>query len=144
MVLDSIALPPYCGPVGGAWNAREVSLNDDQDNQRLPCRIRLTTEKQAFRCADDQTILAAMQRSGQRGIPVGCRGGGCGVCRVRVLSGLYEAMPMSYEHVDTQARQAGWVLACRILPLTDLLVEVGLPLRRRIELRRRALKERST
>jgi hypothetical protein len=54
---------------------------------------------------------------------VGCRGGGCGVCRVRVLDGAYTTLRMSRQaHVEAD-EAAGVVLACRIVP-------VGRPRRR--------------
>ena len=33
-----------------------------------------------FTCAVGESVLRGMLRLGRRGIPVGCVGGGCGVC----------------------------------------------------------------
>ena len=35
-----------------------------------------------FRCSPQESLLVGMERLGKKGIPVGCRGGGCGVCKV--------------------------------------------------------------
>ena len=32
----------------------------------------------SYTCAPTESLLEGMQRLGRRGIPVGCRGGGCG------------------------------------------------------------------
>lgn len=68
-------------------------------------------------------VLHEMIRCNVRAVPVGCRGGGCGVCRVRVLSGEYDALRMSRKHISEDDLAAGIVLACRIVPRTDLIVE---------------------
>jgi ferredoxin len=63
-----------------------------------------------------------MMRAADRSIPVGCRGGGCGVCRVRVVSGDYTTMRMSRAHVTEADEEAGIALACRLLPSSDIVV----------------------
>ena len=41
-----------------------------------------------FNCASDNSLLKAMELAGKRCIPVGCRGGGCGLWTGTGLSGL--------------------------------------------------------
>ena len=79
---------------------------------------------EAFRCGEHETLLAGMERLGKRGIPVGCRGGGCGVCKVRIESGAFSARAMSREHVSAEEEGAGIVLACRVKPLSDIRLAV--------------------
>jgi ferredoxin len=55
-------------------------------------------------------------------VTVGCRNGGCGVCRVRVLSGRVRAEKMSARHISPADREAGYALACRIYPESDLVI----------------------
>lgn len=76
-----------------------------------------------FQCADGHSVLQAMERQGQRCLPVGCRNGGCGLCKVRVLQGEYLCGPMSSRHAPAAARAVGEVLACRVYPLSDLTIE---------------------
>ena len=80
-----------------------------------------------FRCRDDENVLVGMRYHGADGIQVGCRGGGCGVCKVRVLSGEVEHIgPVSRAHVSEQEQAMGCTLACRATPKTDLeLVVMG-------------------
>ncbi len=78
----------------------------------------------AFPCAAEQNVLAAMERLGRRDIPVGCRGGGCGICRVRVVAGgNYRTLKMSRAQVSTDDEAAGICLACKLIPLGDLEIE---------------------
>lgn len=92
-------------------------------------RVTLPATGEQFNCARDQHLLQGMQNF-QLGvpmleaIPVGCRGGGCGICRIRVLDGEYEAKKMSRKHIPEQDQAAGFVLACRIYPRSDLRIEV--------------------
>jgi ferredoxin len=53
---------------------------------------------------------------------VGCRGGGCGTCRVRVRAGTYRTGRMSRAHVTLEEEREGYALACKLFPLEDLLL----------------------
>jgi ferredoxin len=76
-----------------------------------------------FACRSDQSVLVAMERLGKNVIAVGCRGGGCGACKVRVLSGEYTCGRMSRAHVSEQEQAQGYALSCKLYPLSDLAVE---------------------
>jgi len=81
---------------------------------------------QTYPCAPGESLLRGMLRLGRKGIPVGCINGGCGVCKVRVLSGeLRRLGPVSRAHVTEAEEAAGWTLACRVGPLTDVRLEVA-------------------
>src|SRR5580700_2240730 len=86
-------------------------------------RIRLADGTIEVDATPGQSVLVAFERRGQAvPVQVGCRNGGCGVCRVRVLDGQVRADKMSLRHVDADERAAGYALACRIYPLSDLIV----------------------
>ena len=87
-------------------------------------RITLVQDGDCFDCGADESVLHAHARSGQRGIPVGCRGGGCGVCKVEVLEGAYASLPMSRAHVSEADEQSQRVLACRIRPRSALVLRL--------------------
>jgi ferredoxin len=89
-----------------------------------PFQVSLEAPAMAFPCRDGESVLAAVHRLGQKGIPIGCRSGGCGVCKVAVLSGSYDAGPMGRDHVSEGEEAAGQVLACRIYPRSDLHLQV--------------------
>jgi ferredoxin len=78
---------------------------------------------ECFRAREDVTVLEAMEGMGGRCISVGCRFGGCGVCRIEVLEGSWTVhRPMSREHVSEEDERAGRVLACRIRATGDLRI----------------------
>jgi ferredoxin len=85
-------------------------------------RIAVADFPTTFRCAEDQSVLAAVAGAGLSAIQVGCRGGGCGVCRVAVISGEFETGCMSEAHVSAGDRARGIVLACQLFPRSDLQV----------------------
>lgn len=89
-------------------------------------RYRITIEDCAvsFNCGEDQTVLRGMECLGNKGIPVGCRQGGCGVCKVEVLAGTYRTRVMSREQVSEDDEAAHRVLACCIWPTSDLRLRV--------------------
>ncbi len=73
---------------------------------------------------DTRSVLQGMEALGKKGIPVGCRQGGCGVCKVQVLSGSYSKRVMSRAHVSVQEEAEGIVLSCCIKPTSDLRLHV--------------------
>jgi ferredoxin len=77
-----------------------------------------------FFCDSGQSVLEGMARLGRRGIPLGCRGGACGVCKVEVVSGSFERKVMSRSHVSEEDEKNGRVLACRISPGSNLELRV--------------------
>lgn len=77
-----------------------------------------------YPCSGEESVLEGMARLGRRGIPVGCRGGGCGVCKVQITAGQYHARVMSRQHVSIEEQASSVVLACRVLPQSDLVLEV--------------------
>lgn len=88
------------------------------------CEVTILDTGETFVCDRATPVLKAMVALGRRGIPSGCHGGGCGVCKVRIVAGRYRTGPMSRDHVSIAEEQAGIALACRTYPLTALRLEV--------------------
>ncbi|MFW1678117.1 2Fe-2S iron-sulfur cluster-binding protein [Pontibacter sp. JAM-7] len=88
-----------------------------------PFRIRVINRDQEFLCPAGGNLLKAMEQRQCRCIAVGCRGGGCGLCKVRVLEGQYQHKRMSKAHISEADLAEGLVLACRISPTSNLLIE---------------------
>jgi ferredoxin len=82
-----------------------------------------------------ERVLVALERAQGFGklknmpvrLPVGCRRGGCGVCRVRVTRGDYRSAPMSRAHVSAEDEASGLVLSCCIYPLSELSLRLETP-----------------
>jgi ferredoxin len=84
---------------------------------------RIAVGEHYFNCLADKTVLSAMQNEGFKCIPVGCCGGGCGICKVKVIEGSYKKKIMSREKISIEDEKNGVVLACRIMPTSDLKIE---------------------
>ena len=71
-----------------------------------------------------ETILGALTASGF-GYRVGCRRGGCGVCKVDLRCGTVRYDHRIAENVLNPAEIAGGtVLSCRAIPVGDLTIEL--------------------
>ena len=79
---------------------------------------------EVFRCVEGVHVLAAMELARCHGIPVGCRNGGCGACKVRVTSGRFQTRKMNRTVVSAQEEAEGCVLACKTYPQGDITVQV--------------------
>lgn len=79
---------------------------------------------ETYRCPDYKTLLEGMEALAKKGIPVGCRGGGCGVCKVEIVAGTYSKRVMSRDHVSEEEEVAHKVLACRVKPTSDVTLRV--------------------
>lgn len=79
---------------------------------------------ESFPCAETENILLGMARLGKKGIPLGCRGGGCGICKVEIVSGDVQTKVMSRSYISAEEEQAGIALACRVWPRSDVMLRV--------------------
>lgn len=86
-------------------------------------KIAVINRNQEFQIPAGETLLAGVEKACSDSINVGCRGGGCGLCKVKVLSGTYQTKRMSRRHVCEQQLADGFALACRLLPESDLVLE---------------------
>jgi len=86
--------------------------------------VTIEDDGSSYRCYESQTLLEGMENLGKKGIPVGCRGGGCGVCKVQIESGTYTKRVMSREHISAAEEAQGCVLACRVKPTSPVSLRV--------------------
>lgn len=86
--------------------------------------VRIEDTGETYPCDEQRNVLAGMEALCRRGIPVGCRGGGCGVCKVQITRGQVLRKVMSREHVTVEEEADGLVLACRAFPQSDLSLRV--------------------
>ena len=73
---------------------------------------------------DDETLLRALARAGLR-YRVGCKRGGCGICKVQLALGevRYER-PVAESVLSDDERVEGICLSCRAVPLTNVVIEL--------------------
>ncbi len=88
-------------------------------------KITIAETGESFDCSTNESVLEGMRRLGKRGIPVGCRSGGCSVCKCQVVKGEYhQHRPMSTEYISKQELEENCVLTCCIKPKDNLEVKV--------------------
>lgn len=87
-------------------------------------RIAIAGEGESYRCDPGDNLYICFEKRGLARLPKGCRNGGCGRCRIAVVSGRYTTKVMSREHVSLEDQQNGIVLACRVWPAGDLTVRL--------------------
>jgi len=94
--------------------------------RRARHRITIRDTGERYMCNEGQHLLAGMASMGKRGIPSGCHGGGCGICKIKVIgsNSAYHTEAMSREHISAEEEAQGIVLACRTFPLDEIEVEV--------------------
>ncbi|HEX2825845.1 MAG TPA: 2Fe-2S iron-sulfur cluster-binding protein [Burkholderiales bacterium] len=78
---------------------------------------------ESFAARGDESLLAAAARAGV-GLPCDCRLGGCGACRVMLLSGsvVYDEEPMALTPEDAED---GFALACQAKPTSDVEISIA-------------------
>ena len=74
-------------------------------------------------CGPDETVLAAILRSGAS-VVFSCRGGSCGTCKMRVISGRIEHGRYSAAVLQEEERDSGWFLSCQARALGDVTIEL--------------------
>ncbi|NQY87641.1 MAG: 2Fe-2S iron-sulfur cluster binding domain-containing protein [Colwellia sp.] len=81
---------------------------------------------ETFKCSENDHLLVGMRSLEKKGIPSGCHGGGCGVCKVKIHSekNSYKTLFMSRTHVSKEEEDNGVCLACRVFPLGDIELNV--------------------
>lgn len=85
-------------------------------------QVRIDNTNEVFRCAEEVDLLAAMEQACCHGIPVGCRNGGCGACKISVKTGRYRTRKMNRAVVSASEEAEGHVLACKTYPQSDIVV----------------------
>lgn len=71
-----------------------------------------------------ESIATALERSGLR-IHTACRGGQCGVCRIKVIEGEF-FIPKENDHRREADKEFNYVHSCSTYPLTDLTIKINI------------------
>ena len=74
--------------------------------------------------AEAETVLKALSRAGLK-YRVGCKRGGCGICKVQLVLGevRYER-PIAESVLSDDERVEGICLSCRAVPITNIAIEL--------------------
>ncbi|VWC53248.1 MULTISPECIES: 2Fe-2S iron-sulfur cluster-binding protein [Burkholderia] len=107
------------------WNQFDrTDPGSDEARNGEVCQVYIVDTAERFNCHGDQPVLQAALGAGTKSIRSGCHGGGCGICKIRVLHGSFASGPMSRAHVGAAVGEGSDVLACRIYPLSNLVIEL--------------------
>jgi len=89
-------------------------------------KITIADSNLSFPCKSDESVLASMISFRNGPVTHGCCGGGCGVCRMKVIEGKYEKFKkMSRAHLSETDETDNIVLLCCIQPRSNLLISKG-------------------
>ncbi|MDH5300636.1 MAG: CDP-6-deoxy-delta-3,4-glucoseen reductase [Gammaproteobacteria bacterium] len=85
-------------------------------------KIEIQPSGHHFDAEDGETLLEAGLRHGFN-LPYSCRGGACGACKGKIVSGevSYEDDPIALSATE---RTAGMALFCQAIPSSDIVLEV--------------------
>jgi ferredoxin len=95
------------------------SRNKDQSAE-----ITILPDGEQVAARPEETLLAALSRAGL-GYRIGCRRGGCGVCKLHLLLGevCYERA-IADSVLSDEERIEGICLSCRAVPITNVVIEL--------------------
>jgi ferredoxin len=85
--------------------------------------ITLLPTGEVLTCGREETVLSAILRSGAR-VFFGCTGGGCGVCKMHLISGHVDYGRYSAAVLSEEEKRQGLFLSCQAKPLSDLTVRL--------------------
>ncbi|GAB2985266.1 2Fe-2S iron-sulfur cluster-binding protein [Amycolatopsis acidiphila] len=86
--------------------------------------LRIEPAGVSLRSREDEPMLAALARCGYSH-RFGCRRGGCGTCKVELVSGAVRYPAPVPEQVLTAAeRAAGVCVSCRAVPVGDVVIRL--------------------
>lgn len=78
-----------------------------------------------FSCQDKQSLLDAALARGVY-IPWACKGGGCGLCKIKVEDGNYELGKSSKAVLPDHERDRNYALACKTYPTSNLSILINI------------------
>ena len=96
-------------------------------------KVQVTFEGQTgftVECREDEDVVTAALRQGYI-LLTECREGVCSTCKCLLIDGDYdELLPHSIHALSPSEEEDGWVLACRLQPRSDLVLDYDYPLER--------------
>lgn len=84
-------------------------------------RIHVQPDNRTIESKEGQTILDTASRNGVK-IKVGCKGGGCGICKIKVLEGDVDRGTSSRSVLSLEEIEQGYALSCQARPKSDVTI----------------------
>jgi len=94
-----------------------------EDRDHMP-ELTILPDGLQVNAAEAETVLKALSRAGLK-YRVGCKRGGCGICKVQLVLGevRYER-PVAESVLSDDERVEGICLSCRAVPITNIAIEL--------------------
>ncbi|HHM04570.1 MAG TPA: 2Fe-2S iron-sulfur cluster binding domain-containing protein, partial [Gammaproteobacteria bacterium] len=87
-------------------------------------KVQVQPSGHTFICEAGESVLDAALRQGI-GLSYGCRSGGCGACKGKVVAGQVDLGEVSPQALSEQEQAVGMALLCQARPDSDLVIEVA-------------------
>jgi ferredoxin len=87
--------------------------------------IKITDTNGQWIGSDTESILDGAQRNRVK-IPYACKGGGCGLCKVRVEEGEFERGRSSMAVLPNDERSLNYTLACKTYPKGNMKIQLDM------------------
>lgn len=85
--------------------------------------FRINIVNQTYSCSPGKDLLKEA-RAQMVKVPYACANGGCGLCKVKVIDGIYKMEAYSRRALTDEEREQGCVLLCKTYPLSHLQAEL--------------------
>lgn len=85
-------------------------------------QIKVPSEDRTVVGMEGESLLDTAIRTRVK-IKVGCKGGGCGFCKIHVLDGELDLRGYSKSKLPDEEVEQGYVLACKAFPKTDVTID---------------------
>lgn len=82
-------------------------------------------ENPQITCVESESILDAANRQGIQ-IPYACKGGGCGLCKIKIEEGEFERKKSSKAVLPDHEREMNYTLACKTFAKSDVKIQTDL------------------
>lgn len=92
-------------------------------NKTTNHKVFVIDQNETFFCSEEKSLLSGIEQINSRSINIGCRGGGCGICKVKIIKGSFSRKKMSKAHITDENLKEGIVLACRVYPTSNLQIK---------------------
>ena len=84
--------------------------------------FKINFRDESFLCPETMSVIEAAKVQNAK-VPYGCIGGGCGICKMKVVDGNYNLDRDAKKALTEEEQKNGTVFLCRTYPLSDLQLE---------------------
>ncbi len=87
-----------------------------------PYKIHVQPDDRMISAKKGESILDSASRN-KLNIKVGCKGGGCGICKIQIINGDVERGITSRSALSYNDIEQGYALACKTQPIGDIVIQ---------------------